>query len=174
MAKVTFNKITPIKNIEPKVININDEEITVIQYLPMADKAILIERVLNYAFDESGFASPVRLETYFGLELIRCYTNISITEKMIENASKTYDALEINNVIDIIVENIPENEYESLQSLINESVDNVAQYNTSLIGMVRAVTADYKNTQINLDEMSDLIKNPEQLTLVKNILEKMG
>lgn len=174
MAKISFNKVTPIKNIDPKIINISGEEITVSQYLPIMDKAALVERLLNYSFDESGFASPIRLETYFSLELIRCYTNISITDKMIENAPKTYDSLEMNQVVNMVIEAIPKEEYEALQTLIQDSIDNVARYNTSFVGMLRTAAADYKNTQINLNEMSNLITDPEQLTLVKNILEKIG
>lgn len=174
MAKVSLNKVTPIKNIDPKVINISGEEISVIQYLSISDKADMIERILNYAFDETGFASPIRLETYFGLELIRCYTNINITEKMVENAAKTYDALELNGIIDAVVEVIPEEEYETLWDLVDESVNNVSRYNTSFVGMLRTAATDYQNTQINLDEMSGLLKDPGQLTLVKDILEKLG
>ena len=174
MAKVSFNKITPIKSIDPKVININGETVSIIQYLSIGEKANLVERILNYAFDDTGFASPIRLETYFGLELVRCYTNISITDKMIENVIKTYDALELNGIIDTIIENIPIDEYDALWDLVNESISNVSKYNSSFVGMLRTAAADYQNTQINLDQMSGLLQDPEQLTLVKNILEKIG
>ena len=75
-----MSKITSKKVIAPKLIKLGDTEIYIKQYLPIDDKAALIERVLNNSADDTGDFSPVRLKVYFALEIISTYTNINITE----------------------------------------------------------------------------------------------
>ena len=104
MAKISFNKLTPIKSIDPTIITIGENEITVELYLPMADKAAFVERVLNAVIDDTGFINPMRLDVMFHIELIKTYTNISITDKMMENPSKVYDLLVLNNVLSSVLE----------------------------------------------------------------------
>ena len=99
MAKVSLTKITPVKKLDKVIIKINDEDIEVIQYLPVAEKAELSERVVNAAIDpENGILSTSRRDVYSVLEIVRTYTNINITDKMMEEAPKTYDLLVLNDV----------------------------------------------------------------------------
>ena len=114
MAKISLSKIAPIKKIDPVTIKIGEEEVIVTQYLSTDDKIALIERVLNVTVDDTGFFNPMRLEVYFHLEIIRTYTNISITDNMMANPTKTYDLLIMNQILDAVLEAIPEEEYEFL------------------------------------------------------------
>ena len=174
MAKLAFSKITPIKSLEDKIITIGEEQVSVRQYLPVDDKAKMVERILAASFDENGFASPVRVNIYFGLELIRCYTNINITEKMFENAGKTYDSLVMNNVIDIVKRALPVAEYDELQHFVYGCVTHIEQYNSSFVGMMKTVTQDYDATKINIEEIMATLDQPDKIGMVKDVLDKMG
>ena len=174
MAKVSLNSITPIKKIDSVKIKIGEQEIEVLQYLPINDKLALAERVLNMTLDDTGFLNPVRLEVYTYLEIIRTYTNISITDKMMENAPKTYDLLEMNNILVIIVNAIPEEEYNALIGMIEDSAEHTVKYLTSFVGMMKTISQDYDATKMNVDEIMNTLDNPEKIGLVKDILDKIG
>ena len=174
MAKVSLNKITPIKKVDPITLNIGDSEIIVQQYLPIETKMAMMQDVLNAVIDETGHINPVRMEVFFNVYLLKYYTNISITDTMLGDPSKTYDLLIINDVLDAIIAQIPETEYADVFDFIVEASENVITYNNSVLGILRNVAADYKNTEIDIDKIGQALNDPNQLTLVKNILEKMG
>jgi len=46
MAKVSFTHITPVKDIEDKKITFNDKEVIIKQYLPIKEKAELVDYVV--------------------------------------------------------------------------------------------------------------------------------
>ena len=174
MAKVSLNKITPIKKVDPITLQIGDSEIIVQQYLPIETKMAMMQDVLNAVIDDTGHINPVRMEVFFNVYLLKYYTNISITDTMLGDPSKTYDLLIINDVLDTIIAQIPETEYADVFDFIVEASENVITYNNSVLGILRNIAADYKNTEIDIDKIGQALNDPKQLTLVKNILEKMG
>ena len=174
MAKISLNSITPIKKVDSIKIKIGEQEIEVLQYLPVNDKLALAERVLNMTLDDTGFLNPVRLEVYTYLEIIRTYTNISITDKMIENAPKTYDLLEMNHILVEVVNAIPEEEYNTLIGMIEDSAEHTVKYLTSFVGMMKTVSQDYDATKMNVDEIMNTLDDPDKIGLVKDILDKIG
>ena len=174
MAKISLNSITPIKKVNSIKIKIGEQEIEVLQYLPVNDKLALAERVLNMTLDDTGFLNPVRLEVYTYLEIIRTYTNISITDKMIENAPKTYDLLEMNHILVEVVNAIPEEEYNALIGMIEDSAEHTVKYLTSFVGMMKTVSQDYNATKMNVDEIMNTLDDPDKIGLVKDILDKIG
>ena len=174
MAKIAYTKLTPIKKIEPITIKINDIDVTVVQYLPIDEKTNLISDTLNNVIDLTGQYNPVRFNVWFKIMILKYYTNISITDKLLENISKLYDAFEQNDVINQVIAAIPEKEYSEIYSAAEDCAYNIVQYNTSLLGMVQAINTDYQLTKTDIDQTVEKIQNPENLTLVKDILEKIN
>lgn len=174
MAKISLNKITPVKNVEPKVVIIGENEIIIEQYLPIGYKADFIERVLNNVIDDTGFLNPIRLDIMFNIELIRTYTNISITDKMLENPTKVYDLLVINGILNSVLEAIPEEEYEDLYVAVEECAKHTSNFMTSFAGMIRTVTENYGATKMNVEELMNTLGDSEKVGLVKDILDKLG
>ena len=174
MAKISFNKLTPIKSVDPTIVTIGENEITVERYLPMADKAAFVERVLNTVIDDTGFINPMRLDVMFHIELIKTYTNISITEKMMENPSKVYDLLVLNHILSSVLEVIPEEEYEDLMNDVSECAEHTVGYLNSFAGMIKNITTNYDSTKMNVEEIINTLGDPNQIGLVKDILDKIG
>ena len=174
MAKISFNKLTPIKSVDAVTIMIGENEITVEQYLPMVDKAALIERVLNAVIDDTGYVNPMRLEIMFNIEVIKTYTNISITDKMMENPAKVYDMLILNNILGEVLSNIPKDEYEDLFNYVDESACHTVNYLNSFAGIIKNVTENYDATKMNVEDIMNTLDNPEKVGLVKDILDKIG
>lgn len=173
MAKVSFTSLTPIKSIEDKVVKFNDKEIVVKQYLPIKDKADLVTYIIQSAFDDNGLFSPVRQRIYETVGKLRWYTNINFTDTMNTNIEKTYDSI-ILNQLKRILDEIPEDEHIEICDMIDEAVTETKDYLRSFAGQLRATTNDYEATNFNLDKIAETLQDPEQLGLVKNIMEKMG
>ena len=174
MAKVSFSSITPIKTIEDKKIMCNDQEIIVKQYLPITDKTTIVESIINNVFDENFIISPIRYSAYVNLEIIRAYTNINITDKMMENIAKTYDTLALNGIIVSIRQAIPTSELNELMHYIDETIAQIQNYNRSFLGIINTINADQDKTNRNVDTLLQTLNNPNEVGLVKEILDKLG
>jgi hypothetical protein len=60
MAKVSFTKLGLTKNQDIKILNWNEQNIEIKQYLPINDKLNLIANVINNAHDgNKNFSNPV-------------------------------------------------------------------------------------------------------------------
>lgn len=174
MAKISLSKITPIKKVEPQIITIGDQNIEVVQYLPVQEKMEMLEYILNHTIDETGFFNPTRLEVFFTLFMIKTYTNISITDKMIEEAPKTYDLLEMNGIIEKVIAAIPEQEYADILETVDKTSQHVVTHLNSFAGMMKSVLADYQATQMDVEALTKALSDPNQVGLIKDVIAKMG
>ena len=174
MAKISFTKLKLIKKNEVQTLKYNDEIIEVKQYLPIQDKLALISRVINYAADEYNFANCVKLDLFLSLEIMYCYTNINFTEKQKEDPIKIYDLLEENGLIDAVISLIPHVEYSTLYDGVLEISKNIYAYQTSVLGILDTISRDYDNLKLDSEDIVKELTNPEQLSLVKKVIDKLG
>lgn len=91
-----------------------------------------------------------------------------------ENAPNTYDALMINGVLDLIIESIPEDEYDAIFDAIEDCAEHTVKYLNSFVGMMKTVTNDYDATKLNVEEIMQTLDQPDKIGLVKDILDKIG
>ena len=174
MAKVTFTKLALKKKEEVKNIKINDIDIEVKQYLSVNDKLDLIARVISGAHDQNNFPNPVKIEVIGAMEIIMAYTNITFTDKQKEDIAKLYDILDSNGIINQIVSAIPEDEYHFLIDGINDTIDAVYTYQNSVLGILDTVSQDYSNLNLDATEIQNKLADKENLSLVRDILTKLG
>lgn len=174
MAKMPFSKLGLKKVDEVQTITINDLEVEVKQYLPVAEKLELIANVLNNSADDNNFANPVKTYVLSHLEIIYAYTNLSFTDKQKEDPAKLYDILETNRVIDSIILAIPSSEYENLIEDITSTIDAYYKYKNSALGILEAATTDYKNLDLEASDIQKKIADPDNLTLLKDVVTKLG
>ena len=144
-------------------------------YLPVDEKAEFIQFIVNHALDDmTGCCSPVRIEVYFSIAVCKWYANITFTEKQMTEISKTYDLLEENGVIDQIISTIPEDEIEFMKELVNDTVSDIARYNSSAAGIIQAMTANAGGLDSQITEILDKIKNGENLETLAVIKDVVG
>ena len=86
-----------------KTFKFQDNEIEVLQYLPIEDKCALVNIILQNTQQESGLYDHIRVDMYFHLYLVYMYRNLNFTEKQKENEDKIYDALTSNGLMDLII-----------------------------------------------------------------------
>lgn len=169
MAKVSFNKLGLKKLEEVVPIEYNEQVIEIKQYLPVQQKLELLSKIISQAADSSKFYNPGQLQVFFNLELIQAYTNISFTEKQKEDFCKTFDLLEENNMISVIVHYIPEYEIKTLQDWLKESIKAIYEYNNSARAILESLQTNYNNLNFDLDAIQDKVRDPETLSLLKEI-----
>lgn len=175
MAKVTFNKLNLTKNTEIKTININDNDIEIKQYLPVEEKLELISYIVNMAHDEDyNFSNPVKVEVFAGIGIIKYYTNITFTEKQLENPAKIYDLLNSNNVINNVIAAIPSNEYDEIRTGIEETIKSIYQYQNSALGILDTIGQDYSDLNLEAESINEKLSNPDNMKLLRDVLAKLG
>lgn len=175
MAKVAFSKLgLKKKNETIKVQLAEGIEVDVLQYLPVNDKLNLIAAVLNGSADQNNFANPVKIDVVGSVEIIKAYSNLSFTEKQLEDLPKLYDLLEQNDIINKIIGAIPASEYEFLINGIDETIKSYYDYKNSVFGIIEAMGQDYANLELDATKLQNEIANPENLALLKDIMTKLG
>ena len=106
--------------------------------------------------------------------IIEYYTNINFTEKQKENIIKLYDLLIENHIVNNVFEAIPDEELAEIKQGILESVSAYDKYRTSAMGIIEALTANYNETNLDLDSLRDKITDPEMLSTLKELIEVSG
>lgn len=175
MAKIAFSKLNKIKSFDPIEIAIGDQKIEVEQYLPLEKKVDLITAVIEQSGNgEEGFFNIVKLDAYYIIEMVKAYTNISFTEKQLEDTTKLYDALRLNNIWTAIEEAIPYEEKEYIWSNILALAKEITTYQNSVLGVLKAVSNNRDELNFDIEEMINHIKDPEALTLLKEMVDLTG
>ena len=158
MGKVSYaNMKLKVKN-NIKTFKFQDNDIEVIQYLSSEDKYSLINITLQKSL-EDGFYNPLKLDVYFHLHLVYMYTDISFTEKQKEDEFKIFDTLKNNNFIDLMLENIPEDEYNYLLKIMEETIEKNEKYKNTVAGIMSKLIDDLPtNAQAAMDIVNNLMK----------------
>ena len=172
--KPTFAKLKLTRNNSVKVVTFNDIEVEVKQYLPINEKLQLISNVINAAADENNFSNPIKEDLFGTLEIIYAYTNLGFTEKQKEDPIKLYDDMISSGFADAIIKEIPSEEYNTIVNGINECTKAIYTYRNSLLGILEATVADYGNLELDANDLQSKMADPNNMTLLKDVLTKLG
>ena len=177
MAKISYTKLGINKEELNKVqtVEYNGQTIEVKQYLPVIEKSELITRVLNNSVDENnGYYNLLKMDMYLALEIVYAYSNISFTEKQNEDPMKLYDMLNASRVLNLIIGLVPEGEFYYLNKTVHEMANNIVAYRNSAMGIMERITTDYSNLDLDASAIQKELADPNNMTLLKDILTKLG
>lgn len=169
MAKLAFTKISKVKSLPTQSYSFGEETIEVEQYLPLNDKITLIEKVIELAGDEVGFFNIVKLEAYYRIYMIKNYTNITFTEKQLEDITKLYDLIELNGVWEAVENMIPEKERTYIWNNILELAQRITDYNNSVLGILKTIQTSSVATEDNIMNLLNQLQENENFKLVKEL-----
>ena len=174
MAKVAFTKLSLSKNTSVKEVEWKDQKIEVKQYLPVGDKLDLISRIINYSADDHVFYNPCKVEIFELIEIILAYTNLNLTDKQQEDILKLYDLFVSSGFADMIKDTIPEEEINYLDDGIWATIKEIYRYRDSFMGVMEQTQASYKDLDQEVTDIENKISNPENLTLLKDVVTKLN
>ena len=174
MAKVSFTKLGLKVNQAVNKIVINEQEIEVKQYLPINDRLALISEVLNDAYDGANYPNWIKIDMLTELAIVYAYTNIAFTDKQKEDVCKLYDLLKSTDVMKTIIDAIPVDEYVTIVDDIHVMAQAIYDQKNSAVGIVEAITNDYSNLDLDANTLREKMADPETMTLLKDIMTKLG
>ena len=174
MAKIAFTKLSLSKNTSIKEVEWKDQKIEVKQYLPVGDKLDLISRIINYSADDHVFYNPCKVEIFELIEIILAYTNLNLTDKQQEDILKLYDLFVSSGFADMIKDTIPEEEINYLDDGIWATIKEIYRYRDSFMGVMEQTQASYKDLDQEVTDIENKISNPENLTLLKDVVTKLN
>ena len=174
MAKLAFSKLGLKNNNQVVNINYNEQIIELKQYISVNDKLKLISDIINNTVDEHSFCNPVKVKVYLSIGIVENYTNISFTEKQKEDIVKLYDLIQSNGLFDKILAAIPDEEFNDLLNSTWDSIDAIYTYNNSAMGVIENIGSNYKDMNLDVEEIQQKLANGENVEFLKEILDKLG
>ena len=174
MAKLAFSKLGLKMNNQVVNINYNEQTIEVKQYISVNDKLKLISDIINNTVDEHSFCNPVKVKVYLLIGIVENYTNISFTEKQKEDIVKLYDLIQSNGLFDKILAAIPDEEFNDLLNSTWDSIEAIYTYNNSAMGVIENIGSNYKDMNLDVEEIQQKLANGENVEFLKEILNKLG
>ena len=176
MAKLSFSKLSLTKNTDIKNVEYNGQYIEVKQYLPINDKATIVATILNYTLNngENRFPNPLQIEVFTLLQVIEKYTNITFTDKQREDPAKLYDLITSSGLWNVIVDNLNMDDYHLLLKHIDKSIKSYYEYHNSVFGILDSINNDYSNLNLDATEIAKALGNPEDMSLLREVLAKLG
>lgn len=176
MAQINFAKLNLKENSNLIKLNWNDQEIEIKEYLPIEKKSEIIQRIVDLSLDDdNSFANPIRLEINTVLEIIFAYTNIEFTEEEKENGLALYDLIISNGLWEAIYEIMKQ--YRDIKDIflgVEKTVNEINRHKDSVLGILEAVNQDYKDLQFDMNTITQTLGDSESLTLLKDIVTKLG
>lgn len=165
--KVSYANLKLKTKTDIKEFDFQDNKIEVLQYLPAEEKYALVMTLVDNNRMENGLYDHVRLDVCFHLLLVYAYSNLNFTEKQKENEDKIYDALMSNGLMDMILSNIPESEYNYLYHMINRYVEDGLKYNMTAASIIKTFITDLPKQAAAANEIVEKF-NPENFKAVLN------
>ena len=174
MAKVSFSKLGLKAKNDIKIVEFNGQNIEVKQYLSINDTLELISKVINQSADDNNFSNPVKLDIFTVIEVIDYYTNISFTEKQREDPAKLFDLIAENDLYEAILEAIPIEEIDFIESSIDECSQAIYTYRNSVMGILDTVSQDYSNLELDATNIQKNLADPNNMAFLKEVISKLG
>lgn len=171
---VSFNKLGLKPNTAISTIKFKEQDIEVKQYLPVNEKLDLISWVINQSADDLKFYNVGKLDIFKHIAIAQHYTNITFTEKQLSDPAHLYDLLVSSGLMDEIKNAIPNGEIWWIDDVLDDTVDSIYKYQNSVMGILDTVTTDYKDLNFDVEQLQKNISNPENLTLLKDVVTKLG
>lgn len=172
----TFSKLKlkmPEDTYRPLDIESLGIHLDVLQYLPQQKKAEFVTFVVENSIDvNTGTFSSLRVETFFGIALLKFYCKVGFSQRHLEKAPETYDLLESNGVIGAVASMIPEFDY--IKEVVQETVNDISKYSTSFAGIMSQMSKNTTDLDKQLTEALEKVKNKEGLELLDEIKNVVG
>jgi hypothetical protein len=176
MAKVAYSKLK-LKTVEDVVELQLFEDVTieVKQYLPIQEKLALIGRVVMLAHEEDkNFANPVKASIFRQLEMVFNYTNISFTDKQLEDLPKLYDQLKSSGVLSAIKKAIPQEERVTIEVGVCDTIDALYKYQNSALGILENIKNSYSEQTFDVEQLQQAVKELSENSFLKEIAPLIG
>lgn len=175
MAKISYSKFKLKTDTSAKTLAVQGLEIEVRNYVPVEERLEAYSRILNeyLSNDDNHFLNQTKMQIYMNVEFLRLYTNISFTEKQLEKPQEIYDQIMSNHLFwDIAKETT--DQWQIFNGEMQSIFYNYMKYHESALGIMESIAKDYSNLDLDATKLQEKISNPENLKLLKDVMDKLG
>jgi hypothetical protein len=106
--------------------------------------------------------------------MIKAYTNITFTDKQLDEPTKLYDAIVLNDVWGFVEDKIPEVERNYIWDNVLNLAREITNYNHSALGILKTLTAEKEELEFDVDKIVNSLNNADMLATLKSIVEQAG
>ena len=160
---------------EDKIITVDGQEITVRQYVPIAEKLESIQSILSLCLNsETGLYLPGHVTVFKYLYQFYLYTDIEFKPEDKDNPMALYDALYNSPLAAHVISALPIADISDFNVLLEDFIAQFEMYQTSAYGILDSLSKDYKNLNFDIDELQKKLTNKENIKLVDEIVTKLG
>lgn len=174
MAQVSFTKLNLKPSNEIKTFVWNEQSIEIKTYLPIEEKMAALTSILDASANDVGYYNPAKVAVFTTLEIIYRYTNIKFTDKQKEDAQKLYDSVISTGFYEELCNNIETSELAWFKNYVETSIAQIYEYRNSVMGIIEAVNQDYSNLNLDAENIQKNLADPNNLTLLKDVVTKLG
>ena len=170
MAKLSFTKINkPAKPIETITVDFQGEKLEIKQYLPTKDKVEMLEEYCAYFLGDKIF-NPLKDSVYRKILIIKYYTNVSFTEKQMENVEMLNDKITLSGLYDAVMAQLNGKEdYYEIFDAMTDMANALVKYKTSFVGTIEMLSQQKELANaFDLEKIMAEIKDPEMKAFVEN------
>lgn len=125
-------ELLTIDIIREKNYDLDDGGLEVKQYLPLAAKQILINKILEICKKEENGTSKIDFtlkEFAYEFSLVNQYSNLDC---QLDNIIKFYDELKENGIIDLIIKQIPVDEINFIDYVLEREIEQILNLDNSI------------------------------------------
>lgn len=152
-----------------KTINFNGIDIKVYQYIMAQDMLDLINSVLQKS-KENGYFSPFKVDLYTHLNIVYLVTDITFSQEDREDELALYDQLESSGLMQMIINALPANYYQSILSFVEETINRIQDYNKTTAAVLNALIQDLpQNAEAAMNFVNSF--DPNKYEAVKKFAE---
>lgn len=120
-----------------KEITFNGDTIKVKQYLPIEEKADLINVALQKSIYNRQLFDPLYLDAFVKMNILYMYTDIVFTQEERAKELDLFDKCYCSNLIEEVIEEIPAEELKIIYDTIKLKKEEITKYNNSFSGIIQ-------------------------------------
>lgn len=170
MANLAYTKLKLKVNKEVNIVPISNGtesfDLEVKKYLSIGKKIEMVTNAVNESI-VSGIVRQDLLDVYLHLHIVREYTNLTFTEKAIENSITLFDELESNGVVSLVTDTMEPSEYEFLHTYLGD-------YAKKLGDSIKASVTGYSGSNADRTEILQMLNsNPDLVEMVQDIANSL-
>lgn len=175
MAKLSYSKLNLNKHRSEPIVRQwgeGEDEVsfTVRTYLPIEEMGEVVQNIVNYSVDDKGYYNPIKIHMFTTVETFFACADIKLTDKQRENYVKLYDEITDSE----IYRYAPMEIYQQVSGYVGEVIRSIYEYKNSVYGIMDAMANDYKQLGESTDDIQKKLSDPDNLTLVREVLSKLG
>ena len=163
-----------IENIDLKIptveILLGTEKVLVKQYLRTYDKSNLLGALKEWCFQEELIDQP-KIDALFNTLIVLNYTDIQFDSREVDDLLDFYDYIEVNNYMSIVLDAIPEIEYNALIGYYESTVNDFNKFKVSALSLFRSLVDVGPVLMEKIGEMSKEI-DTDAIQLIADISKK--